>query len=72
MDGNGRFDLKPGETVALPALPKDILDLIGRGYLVEVSKKPAKIAENKKQPSNGAEKPPVQPMKAPVKAHDGQ
>lgn len=36
MDGEGRFDLKPGEEVEFEAVPKDVMGLIKKGYLKEV------------------------------------
>ncbi len=40
MDGEGRFDLKPGEEVEFESVPKDVMVLIKKGYLKEVVKRP--------------------------------
>lgn len=39
MDANGRFDLKAGETVTFPSVPKDLKGLVDKGILMEVKSK---------------------------------
>jgi len=41
IDGQGRFDLRPGETVTMSSIPKDVTDLIHRGYLIVLGEKKA-------------------------------
>jgi hypothetical protein len=55
MDGDGRFDLKPGEEVEFETVPKDVMGLIKKGYLKEVGhQKPAdKVRATTQEPDKG-------------------
>ena len=46
IDGDARFDLKPGETVSFPAVPNDLLLLVKKGILKEVKAKEKKSVSN--------------------------
>jgi len=39
IDNQGRFDLKPGETVSFSSIPNDIKGLVKNGFLLEVKSK---------------------------------
>ena len=39
IDSQGRFDLKPGETVSFSTIPKDLKGLVKNGFLLEVKPK---------------------------------
>jgi len=39
IDNQGRFDLKPGETVSFSSVPKDLKGLVDKGILMEVKSK---------------------------------
>lgn len=48
IDGNGRFDLKPGDTVSFTEVPYDLKTLVSKGILKEIKPK-VKPEKEKKQ-----------------------
>ncbi|MBC8552622.1 MAG: hypothetical protein H8D23_23580 [Candidatus Brocadiales bacterium] len=53
MDYSGRFDLKPGEEVEFESVPKDLVGLIKKGYLVKVQVKANVQTETTETKSTG-------------------
>lgn len=53
IDGKGRFDLKPGDTVSFTEVPKDLKNLVSKGFLKEIKPKPKPEKEKRQvEPQN--------------------